>query len=125
MLAFRLVGLNMKLKLLIVICFLLFSSSAFVIADGLVSGTVSGVVKAGVTITLSGDATATTTTDGSGNYSFLGYGNGSYTVTPSLAGYAFTPASSSITFSGTKFTKNFVATKASGIFFWWCSKRKH
>ena len=57
------------------------------------SGKVTGVVQQGVTISLSGAAMATTTTNTSGAYSFSGLTNGYYTVTASLANYAFNPAS--------------------------------
>jgi hypothetical protein len=62
-----------------------------------ISGTVSGAVASGVTVSLTGAATLSTTTDSSGNYSFAGLANGSYTVAPSLAGYSFTPASLAVT----------------------------
>ena len=58
-----------------------------------ISGTVTGAVQQGVTMTLSGTSSATTTTDGSGNYSFSDLSNGNYTVTPTLAGYTFSPTS--------------------------------
>ena len=45
---------------------------------------------AGATLTYTGGS-ATATADGSGNYSFTVPSNWSGTVTPSLAGYAFTP----------------------------------
>ncbi len=57
-------------------------------AESAISG---NTAVGGATVDLSGDASASTTADGSGNYSFGGLANGSYTVTPSLAGYAFTP----------------------------------
>ncbi len=75
------------------------------------SGTVSGAVQAGVSVILSGASTATTVTDASGNYSFGGLTNGNYTVTPSLAGYAFAPASRSVTVNGASLNaQNFTAT---------------
>ncbi len=58
-----------------------------------ISGTVSGAIAAGVTMNLTGAATATTTTATGGTYTFAGLANGSYTVTPSLSGYTFSPAS--------------------------------
>jgi hypothetical protein len=61
-----------------------------------ISGTVSGDIEQGVTITLSGDGSGTTTTDAGGNYSFTGIANGSYIVTPTLAGYIFTSTSRAI-----------------------------
>lgn len=64
-----------------------------------VSGAVSGAVTAGVTITLSGAANATTLTAADGSYSFP-VPNGSYTLTPSLAGYVFSPGSLPVTVNG-------------------------
>jgi Carboxypeptidase regulatory-like domain len=76
-----------------------------------ISGTVSGDVVQGVAIDLSGAATATTTTDSGGNYIFSGLSDGSYTITPSLSGYSFNPASNPITVSGVNSTANdFVAS---------------
>lgn len=75
-----------------------------------ISGAVSGDTLSGVTVTVSGTATASATTDASGNYSITGLQDGSYTVTPSKTGYAFTPASSAATVSGANIGgKNFVA----------------
>jgi hypothetical protein len=66
---------------------------------------------AGATVTLSGDASASTTADGSGNYSFGSLLNGSYTVTPSLAGYTFSPTSISFSINSASVAGvNFVAT---------------
>jgi hypothetical protein len=76
-----------------------------------ISGTVSSnSVKQGVTITLSGGRTGTATTDSNGSYSFGNLSNGSYTVTPSMTGYTFSPASQSVTLSGANATAStFVA----------------
>ncbi len=67
-----------------------------------ISGQVAtnGTGLSGVTMTLSGTSTGTSTTDNNGNYSFTGLSNGSYTVTPSLAGYTFDPLTRDITISG-------------------------
>jgi hypothetical protein len=65
-----------------------------------ISGTVSGAVSQGVTVTLGGASSATTTTNASGYYAFASLADGSYTVTPALAGYTFAPASLSVTVSG-------------------------
>jgi hypothetical protein len=54
----------------------------------------------GATVTLSGAASATTIADSSGNFILAGLANGTYTVTPSHAGYTFSPTSSSVTISG-------------------------
>ena len=54
----------------------------------------------GVTITLSGSGSATTTTNASGNYSFPYIVDGSYTVTPSLTGYTFSPTNAAVSVNG-------------------------
>jgi hypothetical protein len=56
-----------------------------------ISGTVTGDHPAGVSLTLSGDASAITTTDASGAYAFDRLLDGNYFVTPILAGCAFQP----------------------------------
>lgn len=71
-----------------------------------ISGAVSGAVQSGVTVTLSGVGSATTTSNGSGNYTFAGLINGSYTITPSMTGYTFSPTSSAITINGANSTAN-------------------
>jgi alpha-tubulin suppressor-like RCC1 family protein len=60
-----------------------------------ITGTVSsgGTPLAGVTVSLSGPSSGVYTTDSNGNYSFGGLSPGTYTVTPSLAGYTFVPTS--------------------------------
>jgi hypothetical protein len=68
-----------------------------------ISGTVnapSGAGIPGVLLTLGGAGTNSTTTNSSGNYSFTGAANGSYTITPSMAGYTFTPTSRVVTVNG-------------------------
>lgn len=81
--------------------------------------TISGQVTSGstglsgVTMTLGGAGSGTTTTGTSGNYSFSNLAAGSYTVTPSLSGYNFTPSSWSGTISGNT-TENFTATASDG-----------
>lgn len=77
-----------------------FVATAVVQATYAISGTVGGAVAAGVTISLSGKATASTTTNANGAYSFTGLADGSYTVAPSLAGYSFTPVSTSVIVNG-------------------------
>ncbi len=60
-----------------------------------IAGAVTGAVASGVRLALTGPgvvATAATTGDG-GAYRFDGYPDGEYTVTPSLAGYLFSPTS--------------------------------
>ncbi len=68
-----------------------------------IEGTVvdaTGAALVGATISLSGTATATADTDASGHYRFTGLAIGSYTVTVSMAGHAFSPASDTVTFYG-------------------------
>lgn len=64
------------------------------------SGSITGDILEGITITLSGNAATTVTTDASGDFSIEGLDNGTYTITPSLSGYVFTPASQSVTIEG-------------------------
>lgn len=81
--------------------------------SGTVTQSAGGAVVSGATITLSGASSATATTATDGTYSFTGLANGSYTVIPTLAGNALSPASSAITVSGANVTgKNFTATVA-------------
>ena len=63
-------------------------------------------------MTLSGAASATTTANSSGNYTFSSLANGTYTLTPSHAGYTFSPSSLNVTVSGANVTTglNFTAT---------------
>jgi 6-phosphogluconolactonase (cycloisomerase 2 family) len=82
-----------------------------------VSGTVTlsgGAGLAGVMVTIKSTtsaATSTTTTDSTGAYTLLAVPPGTYTVTPSLAGYGFSPASSPVTVSTADITGvNFVGS---------------
>jgi RHS repeat-associated protein len=52
-----------------------------------------GQPVSGVTVTLEGTQSGQQTTGGSGTYSFSGLAAGSYTLTPSKAGYVFNPSS--------------------------------
>lgn len=83
-----------------------------------ISGTLSPAGSgSGATLNLTGGATASTTADGSGNYTFSGLVNGTYTVTPSKAGFAFTPVNRAVTISGTSATAiNF--SVSAGISIW-------
>jgi len=63
-----------------------------------ISGTISGDVQVGVTISV--DATHSAISDASGAYSISGLVDGTYTVTPDLAGYAFSPATASVSIKG-------------------------
>ncbi len=64
-------------------------------------------------MTLSGTAAGTTTTNTTGNYTFTGLPKGSYTVKPTLTGYAFTPSSKAVTIGTSNvFNINFTGTKS-------------
>jgi len=65
-----------------------------------ISGTVSGDISQSVNIAVSGAMSASVSTDANGDYSVSGLPSGSYTVTPSKAGYTFTQASKSVVISG-------------------------
>ncbi len=86
-----------------------------------ISGNVSGAVSSGVTISLS-PGSASTVTDASGNYVFSSVAQGNYTVTPSLAGHTFTPASASVSVSaanvpGVNFTEPIPVLATGKIFY--------
>jgi uncharacterized protein (TIGR03437 family) len=70
----------------------------------------SGSLLPGVTLTLSGGKSASAVSDSGGNFSFSGFSSlGVYTVTPSLAGYAFLPASQTFTNATSNPAANFTA----------------
>ncbi|MFD0726511.1 S8 family serine peptidase [Lysobacter brunescens] len=79
-----------------------------------VSGTVTtgtGAALSGVTISAGG---VSATTSSTGAYTLSGLANATYTLTPSLSGYSFTPASRSVTVSGANVIgQNFTGTAAS------------
>lgn len=83
-----------------------------------ISGTISpSAGGSGATVTLSGAGSATATANSSGAYTFTGLANGPYTVTPSHAGYTFSPASQNATVSGANVTGiNFTATAQNNTF---------
>jgi hypothetical protein len=72
-----------------------------------ISGIVTGTNPGGITLTLGGAATSTALTNSSGNYTFASLAAGTYTVTPDLSGYNFTPAAPSIVLSANT-TRNFI-----------------
>ena len=77
-----------------------FTAAANAAATSSLSGAVSGAVAQNVTIILSGANTGSVVTDADGNYSFSGLAAGNYMVTPSLAGYIFSPVNSAVTTIG-------------------------
>ena len=65
----------------------------------------------GVTVTLSGAQTDFTVTDHSGNYSFTLPDGGSYTLTPALFGFNFSPTSQTVNNLSADATVNFAGTR--------------
>jgi beta-glucanase (GH16 family) len=62
-----------------------------------ISGTITPVAGgAGAQLSLTGSSNKTTTADASGNFTFTAVPNGTYSLSPSLSGYTFTPASTSV-----------------------------
>ena len=93
-----------------------FTAAAITTATYIIAGTVSGDVKAGVTINLSGAKAASTTTDSIGNYSFSGISNGIHTITPSKTGYTFSPASISVSvYNANILGQNFISTTSTPL----------
>ena len=85
-----------------------------------ISGTITSnsAALSGVTVTLTGGSTATT--NASGVYTFTGVPNGTYTLTPALSGYSFTPTTTSVTVSSANATgKNFTATNTGSVTVTW------
>jgi len=90
-----------------------FTATTAIASTFTVSGTVSlnGTGLAGVAVTISGAGSGVVITGDGGSYSFIGVRNGSYTLTPSLAGNTFAPASSSFSVSNANVTgQDFAAT---------------
>ncbi len=91
-----------------------FTATAVVPATYSITGmvtTASGAAQSGATLTLSGGAAGAQTSNASGAYTFSGLAAGTYTVTPSLAGYSFAPASAQVTITAAnQTTTTFVAT---------------
>ena len=79
---------------------------------GGISGTVSPAASGtGTTLTLTGAAGGTATADASGNFTFASLLDGAYTVTPSKAGFTFSPTSQPVTVAGATVTGvSFTAT---------------
>ena len=89
------------------------SDSNFFTISGQV--TENGVGLPGVTVTLGGSQSGLRTTDSNGNYSYELITGGNYTVTPSVLGFNFAPASSTFNSLSANQTANFVATRQSFV----------
>jgi hypothetical protein len=70
--------------------------------------TYNGNGLGGVSVRLTGASASLITTDSDGNYAFTGLSNGTYTITPSLAGYTITPQQATI--NSANVTRNFTAS---------------
>lgn len=109
--------------------FLIFSLYLFAISMGSCSGGGSGgdsrgglystsstvtsgsSILAGVTMTLAGMSSSIKTTDSNGTYQFTDLAGGSYTITPSRAGFTFNPASITVSVTNSNVPgQNFAAT---------------
>lgn len=83
-----------------------------------ISGTITSGNSAlsGVTVTLSGDGYGVVTTDSNGYFSSNVSNYSSYTVTPSLVGYTFSPSSVTVYISGQSVgLLNFSGSVSSGV----------
>ncbi|MFD0725383.1 PKD domain-containing protein [Lysobacter brunescens] len=79
------------------------------------SGTVTtsaGAAISGVTVS---NGSTSVSTNANGQFTFANLANGTYTLTPSLSGYTFSPASRSATVNGANVTgQNFTGTASTG-----------
>ncbi len=89
------------------------SDSPFYTISGQVSE--NGAVMPGVTVTLTGSQAGLRTTDSSGNYTDELIVGGNYSVTPSLLGFNFAPASATFNSFSASQIANFTATRQSFV----------
>jgi formylglycine-generating enzyme required for sulfatase activity/transcriptional regulator CtsR len=97
------------------------TTTAVVVLTYSISGAITsgGSALAGVSVALTGSGAAQVTTDSSGNYSISSAQNGSYTLTPSMTGYTFSPTTLPITVNGANLTgQNFAASGIGTIAGW-------
>ncbi len=79
-----------------------------------VSGTITNSAGTGISGVTVSNGTVSATTNSSGAYTLTGLANATYTLTPSLGGYTFSPASRSVTVNGANVTGiNFTGTQDS------------
>ena len=81
-----------------------------------IAGVISpSLIGSGAVVTLSGAASGTATANSAGDYSFTNLANGTYTLTPALAGTVFTPLNQSVTVNGANVTASlFTANSVNG-----------
>jgi secreted trypsin-like serine protease len=83
--------------------------------DYSISGTITNSAGAGISGVTVSNGSASATTSSSGAYTLSGLGNGTYTLTPSLGGYSFSPASRSVTVNGANVSgQDFSGTVSTG-----------
>jgi PKD repeat protein len=81
-----------------------------------ISGTITTSAGAGINGVSVSNGSTSTTTNASGAYTLSGVANGTYTLTPSLSGYTFSPATRSVTVSGAAVTgQNFTGTPPANV----------
>ena len=80
-----------------------------------ISGTVTTSAGAGIAGVVVSTGSASATTNSSGAYTLTGLANATYTLTPSLSGYTFSPTSRSVTVSSANVAgQNFTGTGSGG-----------
>ncbi len=76
-----------------------------------ISGTVTNSAGTGIAGVTVGTGSVSATTSSTGAYTLPGLANGTYTLTPSLSGYTFSPVSQSVTVNGANVAgRNFTGT---------------
>ncbi len=81
-----------------------------------ISGTITASGGAGINGVSVSNGSASATTNASGAYTLSGVANGTYTLTPSLSGYTFSPANRSVTVSSANVTgQDFTGTPPANI----------
>jgi hypothetical protein len=65
-----------------------------------ITGSVTGSVVQGISISLGGPTSASTSTDASGHYAFSGLVSGTYSVIPNLIRASFSPATQTVSING-------------------------
>ena len=80
-----------------------------------VSGTITTSAGAAISGVSVSNGRSSVSTNSNGAYTFTGLNNGSYTLTPSLSGYSFSPANRSVSVNGANVTgQGFTGTASTG-----------
>jgi PKD repeat protein len=81
-----------------------------------ISGTITTAAGAGINGVSVSNGSTSATTNASGAYTLSGVANGTYTLTPSLSGYTFSPVNRSVTVSSANVTaQNFTGTPPANL----------